>query len=210
MEVQTNAQIWVPRKPIAKASLKAWLPSLFFLILAVVYCVFQALWLPMLLIFGGLLLGFSVRIHEQKKHTPDEVTEDRMRVTVELNAEKLIVLMDGQLHAVDRYLNDFRYLNELLKGSSDCTDPAAISHASELLEALYECDSDEREAAEEAAKQLLESLGLKALDYSEENSRYFNALPSKNTTRTLSPAIFSIKDHRLLRRGTAAVKIEAA
>ena len=78
------------------------------------------------------------------------------------------------------------------------------------MEALYESDGEDMEGAHEAAKRLLSSLGLQAVDYSNETSRLFNALPSKTVTRTLSPAIVSAQDHQLLRRGTAAVRIDAA
>ena len=74
------------------------------------------------------------------------------------------------------------------------------------MEALCGCDPEAREAA----GRLLAELGLGALDYSEENRRLFNALPSKSETRTLAPAIVSLEDQRLLRRGTAAVRTGAA
>ena len=87
---------------------------------------------------------------------------------------------------------------------------ATLARAADLMEALYECDGEVRETAGEAARKLLAGLGLTALDYTEENRRLFNALPSKSETRTLSPAIVSLEDRRLLRRGTAAVRTDAA
>ena len=82
--------------------------------------------------------------------------------------------------------------------------------AADLMEALYECEGEVPEAAGEAARKMLAVMGLTALDYTEENRRLFNALPSKSETRTLSPAIVSLEDRRLLRRGTAAVRTDAA
>ena len=57
-----------------------------------------------------------------------------------------------------------------------------------------------------AVEGLLNGLGFRAMEYSEDNSRLFTVLPSKNETRTISPAIVSAEDFRLIRRGPAAVR----
>ena len=120
-------------------------------------------------------------------------------------------LLDGQLRAADRYLNDFQYLNDQARtGGSDCSDDAVISRASDLMEALYDLADEECEAVQDVAVRMLEALGLRILDYTEENTRYFNTLPSKNITRTLRPAILSSKDSTLLQRGIAAICAGAA
>lgn len=124
--------------------------------------------------------------------------------------DRLFILLDGQMRSIDRSLNDFAYLNDQLACGADPADEASLSRAADLMEALMECDETQRASAEEAAQRLLASMGMKALLYSEENSRLFNILPSKNVTCTLSPAIISAQDHRLLRRGTAAVRTDAA
>jgi len=126
------------------------------------------------------------------------------------DADRLFVLLDGQMRFIDRSLNDFSYLNDQLSCGADPADEATLSRAAALMEALLECDEADRVSAEEAANRLLGALGFCAVMYSDENSRLFNVLPSKNTTCTLSPAIVSAQDHRLLRRGTAAVRTDAA
>ena len=131
-----------------------------------------------------------------------------MRVVLKPDVERLLTLMDRQMRAIDRSLNDLAYLNEQLRGGLQTADAATLARAADLMEALYECDGEVREAAGEAARRMLAGLG--ALDYTEENRRLFNALPSKSETRTLSPAIVSLEDRRLLRRGTAAVRTDAA
>ena len=133
-----------------------------------------------------------------------------MRVVLKPDVERLLTLMDRQMRAIDRSLNDLAYLNEQLRGGLQTADAATLARAADLMEALYECDGEVPEAAGEAARKMLAVMGLTALDYTEENRRLFNALPSKSETRTLSPAIVSLEDRRLLRRGTAAVRTDAA
>lgn len=211
IEAHIAAQVWVPQKAqkAPAAFQKKWLPPLVLFLIAAALCVLRSEWLVFASLTAASVLAVSALLHTRKENAAF-TSSNETRISLKPDLDKLLGILDGQVRAVERYLNDFSYLNEQLRGSSDCSDPAAVSRASDLLEALYECDETERGPADEAARLLLESLGLRALDYSEENSHYFNALPSKNTTRTLSPAILSIKDQRLLRRGTAAVRIEAA
>jgi len=211
LEAHIAAQIWVPQsvQKTPAAFRSNWLPPLCLFVAAAVLCAFRSEWIVFALLAAAGALAFSAWLRDrQQKATSAQM--DETRVSLKPDIDKMLGILDGQLRALDCYLNDFSYLNDQLRGSSDCSDPAAVSRASDLLEALYECDEADRGPADEAARMLLESLGLRALDYSEETSHYFNALPSKNATRTLSPAILSVKEQRLLHRGTAAVKIEAA
>lgn len=211
LETHITAQVWVPQsmKKTPKADRSLGLFSLVALLLAGVWCALKGAWLPLVLIVASVSLALTgwIKAHSSASNAPAQAES---RVTLQPDADRLFTLLDGQMRAVDRYLNDFLYLNEQLRGASECTDPAAVTRAVDLMEALYDCDESDRAPAEEAARKLLESLGMQVLEYSEETSRLFNALPSKNTTRTLSPAIISMKEQRLLRRGTAAVRIDAA
>ena len=208
VEANIAVQTWVPQKKEKKTTEKLPLISLCLLLFTAVWCVLSSQWFLLFLTVAALVSGTLVWFDSKPGHQP--LPSDELRITMSPDVDKLCAVLDSQFRALDRYLNDFVYLNEQLRGSSDCTDPIAVSRAADLMESLYECDADERTAVDEAAKKLLESLGLRVVDYSDESSRFFNALPSKNITRTLAPAILSIKDQRLLRRGTAAVKIDAA
>ncbi len=211
MDTPVAAQVWVAQKqerasqrvsPLMFASL-----VLFFLICA--WCALRSQWLMLMLLLVSCALLISGYGQERRRNSRTQVQEES-RVTLKPDASKLLSILDSQIKAVDRHINDFAFLNEQLRASSEYSDPAAVARAADLLEALYECDESQRAPADDAAKKLLESLGLQAIDYSEETSRLFNALPTKNETRTLTPAIVSTKEQRLLRRGTAAVHIGAA
>ena len=211
LEANVTSQVWVAqskhdgKKAISTLKQFSW----FALLLACVYCAAKSLWLPLILTVASAVLNLAVWIKERRNAPPREKAP-QIRATISVDTDRLLSLLDGQMNAVERYLNDFTYLNEQLRGASDLNDPVAVARACDLLEALYECDEAQRASADEAARKLLERLGLRVLDYSEENSRFFTALPSKNMTQTLSPAILSIKDQQLLRRGTAAVRMDAA
>lgn len=208
VEANVAVQTWIPQKKEKKTIGKLPLISLGLLLFTAVWSVLSSQWTLLFLTAAALVTGTLAWFDSKPGHQP--FPSDELRITMNPDVDKLCAVLDSQFRALDRYLNDFVYLNEQLRGSSDCTDPVAVSRAADLMESLYECDGDERAVVDEAAKKLLESLGLRVVDYSDDSSRYFNALPSKNTTQTLAPAILSIKDQRLLRRGTAAVKIDAA
>lgn len=211
MEAHGTAQVWVAQKstpvPAAVPMLEKAAAGL--LVLAAVWCGFRDEWLALALCVSGLITGAAALL-SARKAAPETLPADRVQASVTLDVDRLIAVLDSQLRAMDRYISDFASLNEQAAGCAEHADSITLSRAADLMEALYDCGEEAREPAEEAARRLLERLGLEALDYTEDNSRLFNALPSKSHTRTLSPAIVSLGDQQLLRRGTAAVRIGAA
>lgn len=213
LEAPVAGTVWLPQSMKAekkpRGALTLWLVAAILQVLLGLYAYGKGLWLGWTLALAALIAGMAALLSGRR--TPVSAPgQDEARVTLRPDVDRLFSLLDGQLRAMDRYLNDFSYLNEQLRGGGQCADTMTLSRVANLLEALYECEDEARGPAEEAAKQMLESMGLKALDYSEDSRRLFTALPSKTETRTLSPAIVSIEDFRLLRRGTAAVRTEVA
>ncbi len=211
LEAHTAGQVWVAQKAENQQTISPslWRSAAVALILLVVYCLIESEWVAMILAIAGLGLGVAALIKDRKSPAYS-LPQDEVRVSVHTDIERMLGILDGQMRAMDRYLSDFAYLNDQARGSAEGADPAMLSRAAELMEALYDCTEAERQPAEEAARKLLNRLGMDAIDYCEESSRLFNALPSKSMTRTLSPAIVSVKEQKLLRRGTAAVRIDAA
>ena len=211
LEARVTPQVWLRQeqdKP-SHGARSLWAVAALLQALLGLVCYTKGMWLGFGLSIGALGVAVAALLAGRKKpKKPAEQAETR--VTLKPDADKLLMLLDAQFRAIDRYINDFAYLNERLRGGGDGADAQTLSRFADLMEALYECDPAEREPAEEAAKQLMEGMKLRALDYSEESRRLFTALPSKSETRTLSPAIVSTADSRLLRRGTAAVKTEVA
>lgn len=211
LEAHTAGQVWIAQKTQSKkvTSPSFWLYALMAFAALILWCSLKKQWIALVLGATAIVLGFAGFMIERKTATA-AIPKDEVRSTVQLDLNAMLNVLDCQICAMDRYLNDFSYLNDQARGSAENADPITLSRAAELMEALYDWEESERSCAEEAARSLLDRLGLQAIDYSEEHSRLFNALPSKSTTRTLSPAIVSAQDQRLLRRGTAAVRIDAA
>lgn len=213
LDTQIASQVWVAQRAKAqekaKGRLTLWGIVLLLQVMLGGYCYFTGVVIGWIAALAVLIVGISALLADRRQ-SKASVGDDEIRVALKPDVERLFTLLDGQMRTVDRSLNDLSYLNEQLRGGSECTDAATLSYVADLLEALYECDESVREPACGAADRMLKSMGLCALPYSEENRRLFSALPSKTETRTLSPAILSTQDHRLLRRGTAAVRIDAA
>ena len=197
------AQFKKPVRKMERGQLSLMLIAAILLAVLAVCCYWKGWVLGTVLALCALLIGGAAALWK-----PAEAKSEPVCV-MRVDTDRLFVLLDGQMRSIDRCLNDFAYLNEQLACGADPADEAALSRAADLMEALFEYSEAERAPAEEAACRLLNALGFCALSYSEENSRLFNILPSKNVTCTLSPAIVSAQDHRLLRRGTAAVQTAA-
>lgn len=212
LETPALAQTWVaqpaaPKHSPVRDAWPLWLICVLLNVLCGVLFYFEGSTLGWLAVLATLVVGVLAFLRKAPKAAP---VRDELHVTLKPDAERLLSLMDGQMRAVDRALNDLTYLNDQLRGGAECNDSATLSRVSDLLEALYDSDEAVRLPAIQAAQRMLEGMGLIAVEYSEEQRALFNALPSKTETRTLSPAILSKQDRRLLRRGTAAVRQRAA
>lgn len=210
LEARVASQVWVPQKQAEKPKNRALLPRLLcpaLLIPLLVFFYTKGQWLWFSLCAASVVCALWAQIALSKA---PQAAQDEARVTLKPDPDALLSALDEQMRAIDRQIGDLEYLNEQLRGNAECMDGAALSRAADLIEALYECDPEQRGPAEASARALLAGMGLQALDYTEETRRLFNALPSKTETRTLSPAIISAQDQRLLRRGTAAVRMGAA
>lgn len=212
LESRVTATAWTPQRqadrPARRSGAALWTAAFVLQLLLGISCYLNGSTAGWVAALAALIASGCALLRERRVPAPD--MGDELRITLKPDLDRLFSLLDGQARAIDRALNDLAYLNDQLRGGMEIADAPAAARAADLLEALYEYEGSAREAAEEAACRMLEGMGLCALDYSEENRRLFNALPSKTETRTLSPAIVSAQDRRLLRRGTAAVHIDAA
>jgi len=211
LEAHTAGAVWVAQKSqISKLSnSKLWQCAAAAIALLTVFCGLDGQWLAALLAAAGLGFGFFA-LTKERKAASAILPKDEVHTSVSVDIERMFAVLESQLRAIDRYLDDFSYLNAQARGDTECADPAVLSRAVEMIEVMYDCSEAERAPVEDAARRLLHQLGLETVEYSEETSRLFNVLPSKSVTRTLSPALISVKDQTLLRRGTAAVRIDAA
>ena len=204
LETPVAATSWVAQsRKTEKQGGKAWLVVLtaLLMIFSGLCCYFRGIVLGWVSALAALIAGSAALLTERRK----AAVHDEVRVTLQPDVERLLAVLDGQLRAIDRCANDFAYLNDSLRGREQGSS-AMAERLADLMEAVYDLGGDERDEIAGAVEGLLNGLGFRAMEYSEENSRLFTVLPSKNETRTLSPAIVSAEDFRLIRRGTAAVR----
>lgn len=209
LEAQVTAQVWVPQKQSAKPkasreNLLLRLVSLLLMAAAAIWCYAKGESIGCCLAACGLMTGALGMLLRPASTMP---SQDEARVTLRADAERLLVILDGQMRTIDRCINDFSYLNDSLRGNDRSGDTALAGKLATLMEAVYDVDSEERQPLEEAVQNLFSDMGLTALPYTPENAQLFTSLPSKNETRTLCPAIVTADDFKLLKRGTAAVNM---
>ena len=211
LDVSITAKVWVAQpleKPKGKKKTLLWVLALLLQAAAGVCCYLAGQWIVWLLLAGALGLSIAALAGEgrqEKNDTPDAET----KVTLRPDAEKLMAAIDVQLRAVDRYMNDFMYLNEQMKSTNDKgPDEQMIALAANMLEALYEQDDEVRKETVCATGHMMRSIGVDIVEYSQAECGLFTTLPSKNETRTMIPAMVAAGDKQLIRRGMAAVKAD--
>lgn len=209
LDVTVTTKVWVVQsdaRPAQKSRKLA--PTLIACLLqagvaAFAYFDHRALLWPLAL--AGLVMTLVSALARQPGTSKNPPSEDALRVTAQPDTEKLFIAIDAQMKGIDRFVNDFTYLNEqaaLQHGAQDVQNAALLS---ELMQSIYECEGDAQEELLSTAERLLAALGVRAVAYGPEDGRLFNLLPSLTETSTLSPALVSLKDGSLLYRGTAAV-----
>ena len=207
LDVPMTTQVWAlqtPNKPAPRARLPLWIIAGLVQGAIGVYGYAAKQWLLCLLALAAFALALIAALQRPKKSAPPEPS---VKTTLRPDTDKLFQVIDAQMQAIDRYVNDFQYLNENVSGNAGTPDHTMAAMLSDILEALQDCDEDTRQGAEEAARRMLTSLGLEAVSYSDAVANLFTVLPSKNETKTLVPAIVAEKDRQLLKRGVAAVQM---
>lgn len=213
LDVSVATKVWVPQSYQSKK--KKPLSTMLLVIAALVhiatglYSYTMGLWIVWIPLAAVLVLS-ALALAVGGKRRKQEAPSDQVKVTLRPDEEKLLRVIDQQTQAIDRYINDFAYLNEQHGGQESTPDSKMIARVADMLEALYECDDDAMQAVQVAAQRMLDVLGLAAEPYSADNHHLFTLLPSKSTTKTMVPALVAKDDHRLLRRGVAAVGPEQA
>lgn len=160
------------------------------------------LWIPLA---GALIATIIGWLQSHRSHAP-QLPQDRVKVTITPDRDRLLQAIDAQMKAIDRFANDFAYLNEQITLRSASPETQDIALLAELMQAVCECEGESGEDAVAAARLLLAGRGVRAEAYNAEIAGNFTILPSLNKTRTLVPALVSQKDGSLLFRGTAAVQ----
>ena len=170
------------------------------------YCYAIGQLIPMIALLAALGVAGVALLRKKPKAEPKQ-QEERIKVSFLPDLERLFAEIDGQMQAIDGYVNDFAYLNEQMDNAPGGGDSKMAEAMANMLEAVYESGPDTCGSVEDAAEAILSGLGLAALRYGRETRHLFTVLPSKNESQTMVPAIVRASDHLLLKRGIAAVRM---
>ena len=204
LEVPFAQKVWVAQSQKERKKALPWpvWVSLCALAAGLVWLLLGKQWIPFGLCATGLVFGGIGFLLKSKK--PSLPPEQEVSVTLKPDVEKLCAQITQQMRMADRCLQDFKLLNEQLN-SGTARETQTLARAADLAEAVCELEEDARQPLQESVQGLLEELGLQLMEYTPENSAYFNLLPSLRENHTMTPAILDTRDGRLVRRGTAAV-----
>lgn len=210
LDISVTARVWVAQETDPKARKRAWawllVLGLGALAACGVFAYLSAQWALLTGLIAAVALGATgFLLHGRVLRQQSAIDDDRVKVTAKPDAEKLFQAIDAQMRAIDRYMNDFAYLNEQTALTSGAPDHRNIAALAELMQAVYEAEGEAGDEATVAAERLLGGMGVLAVRYAPQEQRLFTVLPSISETRTLAPALVSAKDGALLLRGTAAV-----
>jgi hypothetical protein len=210
LDIPVNTKVWLAAKKAERSGQRGWRWMLASGAAVFAACGVAAWLSAQWLMLAGLAAGFVLSgaawlLNGRAKSSNALPEEDRIQVTARPDAEKLFHVIDAQMRAIDRYINDFAYLNEQSALTGAMPDHQSVSALAELLQAVFDVDGTEGEDAVAAAERLLAGMGIRAMAFSPQEQRLFTVLPSISETRTLTPALVSAKDGSLLHRGTAAV-----
>jgi hypothetical protein len=213
LNIPVAATTWTPyaKKKKLHPGFPFLLGAALLLILTVVWMYAKKDLLGYLVPLATLVLGLvGIALNADARRKEEGMLFAEQRTTHTLDTEQLLGAIEAQIVMIDRCTTDFAYLNKSLRDPTGGMSWQNLDAVSELLETIYAYDDDLRAQTGDAIQQLLIEMGLEAVDFEPENEQMFTQLPSKSTTRTLCPALLSAEDHRLLRRGTAVVRANAA
>ena len=210
LDIPVNTKVWLTAKEAGHSGSHGWRWLLACGVVILGACAAAAWFSAQLLLLAGLAAGTALSgaawlLHGRAQHARGLPEEDRIQLTARPDAEKLFHAVDAQMRAIDRYIHDFAYLNEQSAMTGSMPDHQSVSALADLLQAVFDVDGAAGEDAVSAAERLLAGMGIRAVSFSPQEQRFFTVLPSISETRTLAPALVSLKDGTLLHRGTAAV-----
>ena len=209
LDISITTQVWVAQSQgeKSKASPSRWLLAIAILVQIIValFAYLRAdllVWAPLC---GSIIVTALGWIVLGRKANAARPGEDRLKVSAHPDTDQLFHAIDAQMQAIDRHINDFAYLNDQIALQYGTSDVQHVPELATLMEAVYASEGDAGEETVSAAEQLLDRLGVRAIQYDSTQSQRFTVLPSITQTYTLTPALVSKKDGTLLYRGTAAV-----
>lgn len=131
--------------------------------------------------------------------------EKKIEINVEIN--NILNHMDNLMESIDRYIEEFKILNNLENKS----DRKLNNDILMLFQKIDEANNTKNENIISSLNKEIQSIllenNIEKITYSNDKEKYFDILPSKNSSMTIKSAFIDKSNNKILVRGIATKKI---
>ena len=156
----------------------------------------------------GLISEILVILLILKKYRENsKMIETVQKTEINLNIGKILEFMDKNMENLDRYIEELSILN----GLEDKKDNNLDKNILEVFQKLDEVEKTDNQIIMSTLNKEIESIllrnNIEKIEYSDNTEKYFDVLPSKNSTMTIKSAFVEKDTQKVFVRGVAIKKI---
>lgn len=156
----------------------------------------------------GLISEILVILFIIKKYREDsKIIETVQKTEINLNIDKIMEFMDRNMEALDRYIEELTILNGLENKKESNLDKNIL----EVFQKFDEIEKTDNKVIVPIVNKEIEDIlltnNIEKIEYSKETEKYFDILPSKNSTMTIKSAFIEKDSNKVFVRGVAIKKI---
>lgn len=157
---------------------------------------------------AGLVSEILILLLILKKYREDsKIIETVQKTEINLNIDKIMEFMDRNMEALDRYIEELTILNGLENKKESNLDKNIL----EVFQKFDEIEKTDNKVivpmVNKEIENILLSNNIEKIEYSKETEKYFDILPSKNSTMTIKSAFIEKDSNKVFVRGVAIKKI---
>lgn len=157
---------------------------------------------------AGLVSEILILLLILKKYREDsKIVETVQKTEINLNIDKIMEFMDRNMEALDRYIEELTILNGLENKKESNLDKNIL----EVFQKFDEIEKTDNKVivpmVNKEIENILLSNNIEKIEYSKETEKYFDILPSKNSTMTIKSAFIEKDSNKVFVRGVAIKKI---
>lgn len=157
---------------------------------------------------AGLVSEILIVLLILKKYREDsKIIETVQKTEINLNIDKIMEFMDRNMEALDRYIEELTILNGLENKKESNLDKNIL----EVFQKFDEIEKTDNKVIVPIVNKEIENIllanNIEKIEYSKETEKYFDILPSKNSTMTIKSAFVEKDSNKVFVRGVAIKKI---
>ncbi|MCI6153301.1 hypothetical protein [Fusobacterium perfoetens] len=150
-----------------------------------------------------ILLFFIIK----KYKTISSKIEKNQKTEINIDINNILNYMDNSMESIDRYIEEFKILNNLENKSDGKLNNDILM----LFQKIDEADNTKNENIISSLNKEIQSIllenNIEKISYSNDKEKYFDILPSKNSSMTIKSAFIDKSNNKILVRGIATKKI---